>query len=100
MFIYVAFYAISIGPLWLAHYFEVFPQKVRGLGSSLGSVIGLFQYSGNFTFFKIVKAFTVEGTGNLFGRRKLGESGRCFLVYAIVALAAIMDISMFPKPKA
>ena len=60
VFVYVAFYAISIGPLGWLIISEVFPQKVRGLGSSLGSLsVWVFNTVVTFTFFKIVKAFTV-----------------------------------------
>lgn len=90
VFVYVAFYAISIGPLGWLIISEVFPQKVRGLGSSLGSLsVWVFNTVVTFTFFKIVKAFTVEGT-EIYWTEKLGESGRCFWFYAIVALAAII----------
>lgn len=38
VFFYVAFFAISIGPLGWLIISEVFPQKLRGLGSSIGSL--------------------------------------------------------------
>ncbi|GHV33593.1 hypothetical protein FACS1894177_09870 [Bacteroidia bacterium] len=38
MFCYVAFFSISIGPLGWLIISEIFPQKVRGVGASLGSL--------------------------------------------------------------
>ena len=78
-------------PARLAHYFEVFPQKVRGHGSSLGSLsVWVFNTVVTFTFFKIVKAFTVEGTEIYLDGENLGNPAGAFWFYAIVALAAII----------
>ena len=91
VFVYVAFYAISIGPLGWLIISEVFPQKVRGLGSSLGSLsVWVFNTVVTFTFFKIVKAFTVEGTEIYLDGENLGNPAGAFWFYAIVALAAII----------
>lgn len=91
IFIYVAFYAISIGPLGWLIISEVFPQKVRGLGSSLGSLsVWVFNTIVTFTFFKIVKAFTIEGTELFLDGENLGNPAGAFWFYAIVALAAII----------
>ena len=38
MLVYIAFFAISLGPLGWLIITEVFPTKVRGLGSSIGSL--------------------------------------------------------------
>ena len=63
MFLYVAFFAISIGPLGWLIISEVFPQKVRGLGASVGSLsVWVFNSIVSFTFFKIVNALTIPGT--------------------------------------
>ena len=43
-----------------------------------------------FTFFKIVKAFTVEGTEIYLDGENLGNPAGAFWFYAIVALAAII----------
>ena len=91
VFVYVAFYAISIGPLGWLIISEVFPQKVRGLGSSLGSLsVWVFNTVVTFTFFKIVKSFTVEGTEIYLDGENLGNPAGAFWFYAIVALAAII----------
>lgn len=91
VFIYVAFYAISIGPLGWLIISEVFPQKVRGLGSSLGSLsVWVFNTIVTFTFFKIVKTFTVDGSEIFLNGENLGNPAGAFWFYAIVALAAIV----------
>lgn len=91
VFVYVAFYAISIGPLGWLIISEVFPQKVRGLGSSLGSLsVWVFNTLVTFTFFKIVKAFTVEGTEIWLDGENLGNPAGAFWFYALVALAGIV----------
>lgn len=62
LFLYVAFFAISIGPLGWLIISEVFPQKVRGLGASVGSLsVWVFNSIVAFTFFKIVNALTIPG---------------------------------------
>jgi len=62
MFFYIAFYAISLGPLGWLLISEVFPLKVRGIGMSIGSVSNWF-FNGvvAFTFLKLVNAFTLSG---------------------------------------
>ena len=64
VWIYIAFFAISLGPLGWLFISEVFPLRVRGVGSSIGSLSNWF-FNGlvAFTFFKIVKLFTAQGTG-------------------------------------
>lgn len=64
VWIYIAFFAISLGPLGWLIISEVFPQRVRGIGSSIGSLSNwLFNGVVAFTFFKIVKLFTASGAG-------------------------------------
>ncbi len=61
--IYIAFFAISIGPLGWLIISEVFPLRVRGVGTSIGSLSNwLFNGLVAFTFFKIVKLLTIPGT--------------------------------------
>ena len=63
IFLYVGFFAISIGPLGWLIVSEVFPQKLRGLGASLGSLsVWFFNAIVSFTFFKILKVFSISGT--------------------------------------
>jgi len=62
--VYIAFFAISLGPLGWLIISEVFPVRVRGVGSSIGSLSNwLFNGVVAFTFFKIVKLFTASGSG-------------------------------------
>ncbi|MCD4774264.1 MAG: sugar porter family MFS transporter [Bacteroidales bacterium] len=64
VWIYIAFFAISLGPLGWLIISEVFPLRVRGIGSSIGSLSNwLFNGVVAFTFFKIVKLFTASGKG-------------------------------------
>lgn len=91
VFFYVAFYAISIGPLGWLIISEVFPQKVRGLGSSLGSLsVWFFNSIVSFTFFKIVNAFTAKGSEINVAGEELGNPAGAFWFYALVALVAII----------
>ncbi len=64
VWVYIAFFAISLGPLGWLFISEVFPLRVRGIGSSIGSLSNWF-FNGvvAFTFFKIIKLFTMPGTG-------------------------------------
>ena len=64
VWIYIAFFAISLGPLGWLFISEVFPLRVRGIGSSIGSLSNwLFNGLVAFTFFKLIKLFTASGTG-------------------------------------
>ncbi|MEO6894686.1 MAG: sugar porter family MFS transporter, partial [Ginsengibacter sp.] len=64
VWIYIAFFAISLGPLGWLIISEIFPLRVRGIGSSIGSLSNwLFNGIVAFTFFKIVKLFTASGSG-------------------------------------
>lgn len=81
IFCYVAFFAISIGPLGWLIVSEIFPQKLRGLGASLGSLsVWFFNSIVSFTFFKIVRVFTVSGQEIMLNGESLCEAGRCFWV--------------------
>lgn len=91
VFFYVAFFAISIGPLGWLIISEVFPQKVRGLGSSLGSLsVWFFNSIVSFTFFKIVSGLTVKGTEITVAGEDLGNPAGAFWFYAVIALAGIV----------
>jgi sugar porter (SP) family MFS transporter len=55
--VYIAFFAISLGPLGWLIITEVFPTKVRGLGSSIGSLSNWgFNTLVVWTFFKMANA--------------------------------------------
>jgi MFS transporter, SP family, galactose:H+ symporter len=63
IWIYIAFFAISLGPLGWLIISEVFPLSVRGIGSSIGALSNwLFNGVVAFTFFKIVKGLTLPGS--------------------------------------
>lgn len=56
MLVYIAFFAISLGPLGWLIISEVFPLRVRGLGSSIGSLSNWgFNTLVVWTFFKMMK---------------------------------------------
>jgi len=63
VWVYIAFFAISLGPLGWLIISEVFPLSVRGIGSSIGALSNwLFNGVVAFTFFKIVKGLTLPET--------------------------------------
>ena len=91
VFIYVAFFAISIGPLGWLIISEVFPQHVRGLGASIGSLsVWFFNTIVTFTFFKIVQAFSVSGTEILVEGESSGNPAGAFCFYALIAIAGLV----------
>ena len=91
IFLYTACFAVSIGPLAWLIISEVFPQKVRGLGSSIGSLsVWVFNAIVTFTFFKIVRAFTIPGTEISVGGENLGNPAGAFFFYALIAIAGIV----------
>ena len=91
VFIYVAFFAISIGPLGWLIISEVFPQHVRGLGASIGSLsVWFFNTIVTFTFFKIVQAFSVSGTEILVEGESSGNPAGAFCFYALIAIAGLI----------
>jgi sugar porter (SP) family MFS transporter len=62
MFIYIIFFAVSLGPLGWLIISEVFPLKVRGVGMSIGSLSNwLFNGIVAFTFLKLVNALSPTG---------------------------------------
>jgi sugar porter (SP) family MFS transporter len=91
MLCYVAFFAISIGPLGWLIISEVFPQKVRGLGASLGSLsVWFFNAAVAFTFFKIIRLLTVPGTEIMVNGENLGNPAGAFWFYGIIAVAGLI----------
>jgi sugar porter (SP) family MFS transporter len=76
MFIYLIFFAVSLGPLGWLILSEVFPLKVRGVGMSMGSLSNwLFNGIVAFTFLKLVNALTPAGA---------------FWLYAFIGILAII----------
>lgn len=91
VFFYVGFYAISIGPLGWLIISEIFPQHVRGLGASLGSLsVWFFNSIVTFTFFKIVKVFSIPGTELMVSDEKIGNPAGAFFFYGVIALAGLI----------
>lgn len=91
MFFYVACFAISIGPLGWLIVSEVFPQKVRGLGTSVGSLsVWVFNSIVSFTFFKIVNMLTIPGSEIIIDGERTGNPAGAFGFYAIIAVMALI----------
>lgn len=91
IFCYVAFFAISIGPLGWLIISEIFPLKLRGLGASLGSLsVWFFNSIVSFTFFKIVKALTIPGKEMIMDGENLGNPAGAFGFYGGVAFLALI----------
>lgn len=91
MFLYVAFFAISIGPLGWLIISEVFPQKFRALGTSVGSLsVWIFNSIVSFTFFKIVNVLTMPGSEIIIDDEMVGNPAGAFGFYGFVALIALV----------
>lgn len=91
VWIYVAFYCISLGPLGWLIISEIFPLKIRGIGSSIGSFsCWVFNSIVAFTFFKIVKAFTLPGTGIILENNDVGNPAGAFWFYALIGIAGLI----------
>lgn len=85
MLLYIVFFAVSMGPLGWLIVTEVFPVKVRGIGSSIGSIANwTFNSLVVFTFFKLINGLTA-----MLGSDAMGTAG-VFSVFALVALAGIV----------
>lgn len=91
VWVYIAFFAISLGPLGWLIISEVFPLSVRGIGSSIGALSNwLFNAVVAFTFFKIVRLLTIPGTEIVQNGTNLGNPAGAFFLYAIVGVAGII----------
>lgn len=91
VWIYIAFFAISLGPLGWLIISEVFPLSVRGIGSSIGALSNwLFNGIVAFTFFKIVKGLTMPGSEIILKGEDLGNPAGAFFLYAIVGIAGLI----------
>lgn len=91
VFLYVAFYAISIGPLGWLIISEVFPQYIRGIGSSLGSLaVWFFNTIVSFSFFKIIKILSLPGTELTVAGETTGNPAGAFFFYSLVAAAGLL----------
>ena len=91
MFGYVAFFAISIGPLGWLVISEIFPQKVRGLGTSIGSLaVWIFNCIVSFTFFKIIDFFSIPGTEIVVGQTTSENPAGAFFLYGFIAVLGLV----------
>lgn len=91
IFLYVGFFAMSIGPLGWLIVSEVFPQKMRSLGTSIGSLtVWFFNAIVSFTFFKILRIFSIPGTELVSGEGSQENPAGVFLFYAFIAILAII----------
>lgn len=91
VWVYIAFFAISLGPLGWLIISEIFPLSVRGIGSSIGALSNwLFNGVVAFTFFKIVKGLTMPGTAITLKGEDLGNPAGAFFLYAIVGILGLV----------
>ncbi len=91
VWIYIAFFAISLGPLGWLIISEIFPLSVRGIGSSIGALSNwLFNAVVAFTFFKIVKGLTVSGSEIILKGEDLGNPAGAFYLYALVGILGLV----------
>jgi sugar porter (SP) family MFS transporter len=91
IWVYIAFFAISLGPLGWLIISEVFPLSVRGIGSSIGALSNwLFNGIVAFTFFKLVKGLTMPGTEIMLKGEDLGNPAGAFFLYALVGILSIV----------
>jgi len=91
MFMYVAFFAMSLGPLGWLIISEIFPQRVRGLGSSIGSLsVWVFNCIVSFTFFKIVGLFSISGPEIAVDGQVSENPAGAFLFYGVIAVIALV----------
>ena len=89
--IYVTCFAISIGPLGWLIVSEIFPQKLRGLGSSLGSItIWVSNFIVTFTFFKIARFLSIPGKEIVVGGETMANPAGSFFFYALIAALGII----------
>jgi MFS family permease len=91
VWIYIAFFAVSLGPLGWLIISEVFPLKIRGIGASFGSLSNwIFNGVVAFTFFKIVKGLTIQGTDIMLDNENVGNPAGAFWLYALVGIAGLV----------
>ena len=96
MLVYIAFFAISLGPLGWLMVTEVFPTRVRGLGASIGSLSNWgFNTLVVWTFFKMASAIgnakeIVVPEGQDLSKACPSCIGSVFWVFAAVALIGLV----------
>jgi sugar porter (SP) family MFS transporter len=77
IYTYIIFFAISLGPLGWLLISEVYPLKIRGFASSMGSF--------NHWFFDLMVAISFP----LMRATSLGENGGIFFIYMLVVLLGL-----------
>ena len=96
MLVYIAFFAISLGPLGWLMVTEVFPTKVRGLGASIGSLSNWgFNTLVVWTFYKMASAIgnakeVVVPEGQDLSEICPSCIGSVFWIFAAVALIGLV----------
>ena len=96
MLVYIAFFAISLGPLGWLIITEVFPTRVRGLGSSIGSLSNWgFNTLVVWTFYKMASAIgnakeVVIPEGKVLSDVCPSCVGSVFWIFAAVALVGLV----------
>ena len=96
MLVYIAFFAISLGPLGWVLITEVFPTRVRGLGSSIGSLSNWgFNTLVVWTFYKMASAIGNAREVVVPEGKDLSEVcpscvGGVFWIFAAVALIGLV----------
>ena len=95
MLCYIAFFAISLGPLGWLFISEVFPLRVRGVGASIGSLSNWgFNTLVVWTFFKMIKYFN-----SLFASESLGAASAFWFFGLIGIIALIWGNKFLPETK-
>jgi len=96
MLVYIAFFAVSLGPLGWLIITEVFPTRVRGLGSSIGSLSNWgFNTLVVWTFFKMASAIgnakdVVIPEGKVLSDVCPTCVGSVFWIFAAIALIGLV----------
>lgn len=81
MLVYIAFFAISLGPLGWLIISEVFPTRVRGVGASIGSLSNW-----GFNTLVVWTFFSLNGYFQSF----LGHEGGAFWFFALIGVLGII----------
>lgn len=97
----LSFYAVSVGPLGWLIISEIFPQRLRGMGSSIGSLcVWVFNSIVTFTFFKIAKLLSVPGTEITVDGEVIANPAGSFFFYALIAVIGIIwGLFFMPETK-
>lgn len=96
MLVYIAFFAISLGPLGWLIITEVFPTKVRGIGSSIGSLSNWgFNTLVVWTFYKMASAIGNAKEVVVPEGKDLSDVcptciGSVFWIFAAIAIAGLV----------